>query len=287
MKPISSTARARKNRKVCFICGAGHSGSTLLGMVLGSHADCFYAGEASKTRYLDDPDKPVHKRQCKLCGPNCRIWADFTVECHDDLYEQITAKVGRSVVIDSTKNVNWIRSQLSALELTEALPYVIFLQRDGRAVLNSRVRKYPQKCAEEQIRAWVELIEATKELYETLAVPKMIVRYERFATDPLRTTREICAFLGLEFDCEMLAFHRHEHHPLGGNNGTQYQVARHLPLVQERPWFTIGEGSPDYYEQHEVGIKLDLRWQSELRRGHLDMFEQIAGDFNEPMSWEG
>ncbi|NJL20821.1 MAG: sulfotransferase [Leptolyngbyaceae cyanobacterium SM1_3_5] len=48
---------SRISKKVCFIAGAGHSGSTLLGFILGSHSQGFYCGEAAKTRYLQDDSK--------------------------------------------------------------------------------------------------------------------------------------------------------------------------------------------------------------------------------------
>ena len=53
-----------------WIIGAGHSGSTLLGMMLGAHSSVFYAGEAKKSVFLGDPTKPKRKRECKLCGPS-------------------------------------------------------------------------------------------------------------------------------------------------------------------------------------------------------------------------
>ena len=58
----------RANRQVVWIGGAGHSGSTLLGLCLGSHPDMLYAGEAKKSALLGDPSKPLKKRACKLCG---------------------------------------------------------------------------------------------------------------------------------------------------------------------------------------------------------------------------
>ncbi|NEQ24618.1 MAG: sulfotransferase, partial [Microcoleus sp. SIO2G3] len=69
----------RLSKKACFIAGAGHSGSTLLGFILGSHSQGFYCGEAAKSRYLQDDSKKLIKRVCKLCGENCQIWGDFQV----------------------------------------------------------------------------------------------------------------------------------------------------------------------------------------------------------------
>jgi len=255
----------------------------MLGMVLGSHSDCFYAGEAEKTRFFGDQTKPARKRHCKLCGPGCPVWSDFEVGPSSTLYHSISSKTRKSVVIDSTKSVEWIRWRISEVASSGARPIFLFLQRDGRAVLNSRIRKYPQRGVEEQIRAWIERIEETTALYDSLGIPKKIVRYETFATEPERTTREICEVLGLDYEPEMLAFYEHEQHPLGGNNGAQFIVARQLG----RPLVRVGERSREYYEGHAAGIELDLRWKQELEEAHLDLFERVAGRENRPLRWEG
>ena len=51
----------RKNRVVVFVAGAGHSGSTLLGLALGAHPEIFYAGEANKSQLLSDANAPLRK----------------------------------------------------------------------------------------------------------------------------------------------------------------------------------------------------------------------------------
>lgn len=276
----------RTNQKVCFIGGAGHSGSTLLGFVLGSHRDCFYAGEAAKTRYLHNSRKKLKKRVCKLCGPNCPIWGNFFRTEQPDLYEQISRATGARTVIDSSKNLDWIAAHIQELKGLPATPYFIFLQRDGRAVINSRVRKYPEKPLTEQIKKWVEKIRATAAFFERLDVPKLIVRYEEFATRPEGTTRQICDFLGISYQTGMLEFYRHQHHPLGGNNGTQYLVARHHGPNPERPYTELASRSRDYYQNHAPEIRLDLRWKTELDGEVLDLFEQMAGPDNDAMRWE-
>ncbi|MEJ2251088.1 MAG: hypothetical protein P8Y97_15725 [Candidatus Lokiarchaeota archaeon] len=57
-----------KLNKVCFISGAPHSGSTLLGLILGSHSKSFYAGEANKTRFIgnDKINGPNEDKACKI-----------------------------------------------------------------------------------------------------------------------------------------------------------------------------------------------------------------------------
>ena len=274
----------RTRTKVCFIGGAGHSGSTLLGMILGSHSLCFYAGEAAKSRFLGDSNRVLRKRVCKLCGAQCPVWGDFEVTENPDLYEQIARRVGAPLVVDSSKDLEWVAGHLARPSESAALPYYIFLHRDGRAVINSRVRKYPNVDAAVHIERWTDQIRRSQAFYEGFDRPKLIVRYEALATDPAGVTQTICDFLGIPFEAEMLAFYRHAHHPLGGNNGTQFLVARHQGL-------SVDLAAPDarhgcYYENHRAEIQLDLRWETELGPEALRLFERLAGPDNAPFQWD-
>src|SRR5262245_43131186 len=132
----------RRNDMVVAICGAGHSGSTLLGLVLGSHSQAAYAGEA-KRRYSGVVNTPPQKKHCKICGERCEIWQHVpTSSSPSELYELCARATGRPDVSDSSKEVEWLCAR--AVELDAArIPYkLVYLTRDGRGVLNSRLRKY-------------------------------------------------------------------------------------------------------------------------------------------------
>lgn len=81
----------RANTAVVFMGAARYSGSTLLGVLLGGHPLIFYAGEARKTWNFDNPAVPHERRVCRLCGPECGVWGDFSVEPGQDLYEMLLA----------------------------------------------------------------------------------------------------------------------------------------------------------------------------------------------------
>lgn len=271
----------RTNHTTIFIAGAGHSGSTLLGLLLGSHPESFYAGEAAKTRFLGDDRKPEHKRVCKLCGPDCPVWGDFSVATSPDLYEQLAQRTRAKVVIDSTKNLTWLDTQTNAVRNHGGQPALIFLQRDGRAVINSRVRKYPERDLETLIVSWVQRMQETQVLFDVFDGPKTKVRYEELASAPSKTLRLICQRLGVPFDPAMLDFASHEHHVLGGNNGTQWQVGRRL----DETFVKLSDRTRGYYGDHPEGIVLDLRWVDELPVKALRMFEEIAGACNAELAW--
>ncbi len=279
MNPASRTLQ-----QSIVICGAGHSGSTLLGLILGSHSSCFYCGEAAKIRYLGDGRKAPRKRVCKLCGEGCPLWSSFSWDRGAPLYAQISITTGRPVVIDSTKNVAWIGERLAELERPPAL---IFLERDGRAVINSRIRKYPDRPVERLIDDWRVQIERTQELYEAFRGRRCRLRYEELASDAEGVVRRLCGLLELPFEPAMLAFERHEHHPLGGNNGAQYLVARSRFEDPGAAFVELLPRNRRYYLEHEAAIRLDLRWRSELAPRHRSLFERLAGDVNRDLRWEG
>lgn len=269
----------RSNRLAVALCGAGHSGSTLLGLVLGSHSRCFYAGEAKKSLYLGDPSKPLRKRACKICGEGCAIWSRFAPE--PDVYDALSRLTGRDVVVDSTKDVSWIRAQRETLRAAGVPQRLVFLTRDGRAVVNSRLRKEPGRDPIELVDAWAAQIRATRALVQEHDEAALQVRYEELATEPERVVRRITAHLGLDFEPEMLRYEAHVHHPLGGNTGTQSLLARPPGVAREVP-----ERSRAFYEPLRGGFHLDLRWREELSAEALAMFEARAGALNEPFRWE-
>ncbi|MCL1465829.1 sulfotransferase [Argonema galeatum] len=273
-------------KKAVFICGAGHSGSTLLGLILGSHSDCFYCGEGQKTNFLQNQTKAISKRVCKICGANCPVWSDLKLSERVNLYEQISAKAQKPIIIDSSKGRQWLQKQLESLKNTDIKQYLIFLQRDGRAVINSRITKYPEKNFKYLIEEWVAKGQMTNELFNNFDHKKIKIRYEVLATQPESVTQKLCNFLDIEYQPEMLKYYEHEHHPLGGNNGTQFLVAKAQREKIKDPFVKVGEYKKDYYENHELGIKLDLRWQKELDPSVERLFEEMAGKENAEMKWE-
>ena len=265
------------------ICGAGHSGSTLLGMVLGTAPDAFYVGEGAKIRYLHDAKKPLKKRVCKICGEPCPVWSQFHWNRDEPLYGQIARHTGASIIVDSTKNPEWINDRTAELAQSGGRSVLVLLLRDGRAVINSRLRKYPERDPQQQIADWMAQVDRSEALYEGFAGPKIRVHYEDFASDPETVTRSICEAAGISYHPEMLDFSSRPQHPLGGNNGTQFLVAREQS--PDESFVSLPSRTRDYYKDHPAGISLDLRWKRELKPEHAALFEQIAGRFNASLKW--
>lgn len=274
----------RHCEKVVFIGGAGHSGSTLLGLMVGASPSVFYAGEARKSLFLGDETKPLKKRVCKLCGPSCRVWGDLDIPGDVDLYEALARRTGRPVVVDSTKNLAWIERQLAALEGTGASRLLLFLARDGRAVVNSRRRKYPATSIREHATDWVAQIRATEALAARFPGEVLRLRYEELASDTEPTLRRVASFAGVAFTPAMLAPWTTEQHPLGGNNGTQFLFARERAPGDGVVELT--EKTREHYGAHPRGVVLDLRWKRELSAEARAEFDAVAGETNAPYAWD-
>lgn len=281
---LGSKYQVTKN-KVIFICGAGHSGSTLLGMILGSHSHCFYTGEALKTSYFHKDQTPIRKRMCKFCGFDCPVWSKLDLNKSTDIYTQLMAITHKPVVIDSTKRIAWLQQKISEVISNNITPYLIFIQRDGRAVVNSRIRKSPDQDIAEIITAWVQKIRETEELFTAFPQQKIKIRYEELATKPDSIINHLCDFLELPYESSMRNYYDHEHHPLGGNSGTQSLVLKAQPQEFSSPLISRFETQEDYYQEHPPDIKLDLRWQTELSPEAIALFETIAGGVNQAYQW--
>ncbi|MBD3211277.1 MAG: sulfotransferase family protein [Candidatus Lokiarchaeota archaeon] len=270
----------RSNNKVVFICGAPHSGSTLLGLILGSHPETFYAGEANKSRFLNSMDPKMEDRFCKICGPECHIWGNYDNSFERDFYEQLTRLTDKEIIIDSTKKVDWLKKRSEELDEKEVKQYLIYIMRDGRAVINSRLRKYPDTAINELISNWKDHVIVTNEFFNNFKQNKIKIHYEELAISPEDVIKTLCEFLNIAYFDKMIQYYDHEQHPLGGNTGTQSLILKAQENKKTDSVIRLSLRNKDYYSEHPLGIKLDLRWKKELDPKIKQLFDQEAGSLN-------
>jgi hypothetical protein len=283
--PAGRVFGRRANKRIVFIGAVGYSGSTLLGVMLGAHPLIFYAGEARKASYFDDPDAPIKDRVCRLCGPGCPVWGELRVAPGEDLYEMLARRTRRPIVFDSSKRVEWIRSQVAALRDVVPL-WLIVLTRDGRAVLSSNLRKEPEISAHEYAATWVKNVRGVEELAVDWPGPVHRVRYEDLALRPEPTLRTLAEFLDVSFDPAMLDPWDSVHHPLGGNDGPLLILLRERRSSAVTGVINTDGKTCDWYGAHPRGIVLDLRWKHELSTDALAVFEEVAGEINRAYAWQ-
>lgn len=268
---------------VGLIGGAGHSGSTLLGLVLGAHPRVFYAGEANKSLGLGDPAVKLRKRTCKVCGEGCAVWSKIRGG-QEDLHEALAAITERPIVVDSTKSLAWLEAQSARLAAKDVKLVLFFLGRDGRAVLASSLRKRPETSARAHATEWARQIADTSAFAARFPGEVVRLRYEELATRTSETIARCCAALGIEPADAMQAPWTSEQHPLGGNAGTQSLLEGARTRAGET--HGISGDKRAYYEQHPRSIVLDQRWRRELSAEALAEFEAVAGETNRAFAWD-
>lgn len=299
-------------KKVVCLLGTGHCGSTLLDLLIGSHSQVFSLGEFhSIYRKVREMGKGGNPRLCVVCQDECEFWnkqaSPFVLNLYYSRKTLLNAVVGKAaryiynpyhfifkwsgkpVIVDSSKHPGWFRSQFSPRYAAYGIDqYLIYICRDGRAVVNSYLRKYPERGVKRITETWMEQVHSMNAYYDHFPEDrKMKVHYEALASDPEGTMRTVCERLGLEYESRMLRYWEHEHHHIGGNAGTARMIVKYREQQSQQcnqEWLEKHKGYFDnqYYERQGLNIKLDERWKSEFSPENLEIFESLAGELNQP-----
>jgi hypothetical protein len=305
-------------KKVVSIIGSGRTGSTLLMLILGSHPACFALGELSKLYRYYKTGKPL----CGICQGSCEFWNQYFTESELDQltsilgntrlnpliplslekkvrkilnqeqvfnpYSAIFAKLNKQVLIDSSKEVDWVKERYQAPEFTSGKieNYLIHTVRDGRAVMSSKLRITPKLTATEFSHQWVKRIRETNEFFDQFPPErKMIVSYEKFITQNQETLQQLCQLLQIDFIPEMAQYWQHDHHLVAGNTGTRSLILKYRNEEATQVQTQVQKRQGNYYDNMGLQLKLDLRWKDELSLEQLEEFNRIAGDLNKPYEW--
>lgn len=262
-----------------YILGAGHCGSTLLNLLLNGHSQILGLSEVETIgRYItaedEVSDNPLHTdfwqevKQCyetnaetawlkldiahpsrkQLCAWSAEEMARW-VRTNELLFACIAKKSGARILVDASKS--WQRLYLLRRSGLFNIK-VIHLVRDGRAVINSYIRKYGDFNI--AIRRWMSPSILAFYLRTKFQKKDWInIKYEKVACETEKTLQNICIFLGIKFEPRMLSYRKSPYVGVGGNR---------------------------MRDQRDECIFLDERWQYELGRSHLFKFVVIGGLLN-------
>jgi hypothetical protein len=167
---------------MAFICGCGHSGTTLVATILSQHPRLYvplYESEA----FLDERLAP--QRLGKLVAE--------------------AEAAGKTMIVEKTprhiRKIDVIRRAIPGARF-------IVLVRDGRDVTASIAQRYPGNFTH-GIARWV--FDNNIALSLRGSPDALIVRYEDLVVDPARAVAGICAFLEIEYHESMLSYHEQPH----------------------------------------------------------------------------
>lgn len=218
--------------KLVYITGLGHSGSTLLDLLISGHDQAFSVGEAKN---FNPRLAPATNCSCEVKRVlDCPFWArvgaalrtasgiglpelDLTatsrskfIEHNVAFYRAVQSVVGKRVIVDSSKSPSRL------LRLSEAGCFDVFpihLLRRPHGVVYSNVKKG---------RGWFHCaLGYSKNFRRARAALRgrdhAVVRYERLASEPASVLRELMPRIGLQFDERQLEWTGRERHNCGGN----------------------------------------------------------------------
>ncbi|MDY7008786.1 MAG: sulfotransferase [Cyanobacteriota bacterium] len=290
--------------KILFVLGTPACGSTLLSLMLDSHPQCFTVGELSNLPRLYQNKKRI----CSICEDRCNFWDRqfsqkelqklsrglanvrispaiplkvdkfFREIVNDEIfrpYSVIAAKTPANILVDSTKTIYWISEMLQRKEIQKEFDiYLLHLVRDGRAVLNSYIRKRRNKNIEYLSNFWLNRVTNNEIFFEKFSLGhKMLLRYEELATMPQEKLQEICNFLGIEYSMEMIPYWKYEHHIISGNSKTNSLANKYRNRKE------------DSQNLNDFSVKINLNWRQKLREDTIQEFYAIIGDRNKPYEW--
>jgi hypothetical protein len=200
-------AKARTGERLvpapAFVLSTVRSGSTLLRVVLDSHPDIFAPHEL----HLRDIDVALASTYVERSLAEAGLDAEgLRFLLWDRLLHRELAASGKTQLVNKTPNDVFIADRILACWPDARF---IFLLRHPGAIERSRQETRPQDTPErnaEMVRRYGDALEAARRTY-----PGLTIRYEDLAGDPERTTREVCAFLGLEWTADMLEYGRFDH----------------------------------------------------------------------------
>ncbi|MFY8148131.1 MAG: sulfotransferase [Prochlorococcaceae cyanobacterium] len=255
--PANASGSESQPLRVLYITSRGHSGSTLLDLLLSGHSAITSVGEikmlpaADSSRKLCschglDPQECPWWRQVQdhLVQSTGLRFEDLQLESVDPwvnhrhnlaLYESVAAVSGCRTIVDSSKNLPRLQDLLQGVELYggyEVLP--IHLLRGPLGVVHSYVRKSKVRSPEELAELCYNYIKSCSKADELLHQrPHLLVRYERLAARPRQELMRLMEVIGLPFEEAQMDWGRG---PRRNLNGNEMRFRAGGPIRPDRSW---------------------------------------------------
>ncbi|XRQ15604.1 sulfotransferase family protein [Actinomadura welshii] len=218
-----------------FLLCSVRSGSTLLRVLLNSHSQ-IRAPHELHLRHLRV--KPGRSFTHDIMGELGLDVPELEYMLWDSVLAYELNRSGKSLIVDKTPS-----NALMWRRLASAWPEAryIFLLRHPASIVESVLARRKNSVREKvvpEILRYAEHIEAARS-----ELPGITVRYEELTAEPEQVTKEICSYLGVEWEPGMLEYGKGSHGPYRAVFGDwgeklksgEIQAARPLPADDEVP----------------------------------------------------
>lgn len=186
-----------------FVCGCGHSGTTLIATILASHPDVYLPFEETNVFFK---------------------WTPLALYRYSKL-KRAAFRAGKSALLEKTprhvRRVDRIR------RLVPGAKFVMPV-RDGRDSVASLTRRLGDASA--SLDRWIS--DNSLVLAERGSADVLIYRYEDLVEDPEAIVSKICAFLALSFRPNLLDYHRNPQRWLTSDASPKHADLRNRQINQ-------------------------------------------------------
>jgi hypothetical protein len=210
-------------QRLVYIAGLGHSGTTLLDLLLGVHPQVVGLGELYHVAHPSSRDAQFASYcSCGHHASTCPFWAALspalqnirTVEAgYERILEHLRQWAGPDIVaVDSSAGMWRILPYLKQhYEL-----HLLLITRDFRSWMYSRTQRMRQPMAYFALRWWLENLKLRHNL-QRAGLRYMGIGYEELIFQPEYLLERICAYLQIDFHPDMVLPYRSGSHIISGN----------------------------------------------------------------------
>jgi hypothetical protein len=241
--------------ELLYILGPGHCGSTLLNLCLDKHSSVIgvseiitlnrkipgWSGEENilESNFWSKVDSLMQDKHgialseipFSLKAKVSKLPHNLFLQYNKFALEAILEIAGKSIVADASKNPKrldiLLRSPLFKVR-------VIYLVRDGRAIVHAYRRKYGNWLV-----GWFNLMRtenAANNLKSQYGSDNWLtIRYEDMVTNLEDTLKTVCKFSGIKFESNMLLPDTKNFNGLGGNRLRKYPIK---DIILDNAWKT-------------------------------------------------
>lgn len=239
-------------RKVAYIFSFGHSGSTLLSLILEQHQKTVSIGEFNSfSAKLDG----LHERYC-TCGelvPDCTLWKSVYQSCKNKLPNNLKEQYGLlldsfannfpddAVMVDSSKVIKNLM-QLQTLDDVDLR--VIYLVKDFRSFLISTKRKALKRGESfgllkslKYALIWHRDNQYNLNYLEQQGISHLKIGYEELCLYSQEANKTLFEFLGLESLEDSINIQGSQGHMIFGNR-MRRDPKKNMVVKYDSSWFT-------------------------------------------------
>ena len=245
-----------------LIRGLGHSGSTLLDLILGAHPSVVGLGEASRVLLSSSADefasyqlndwRSVYNKPC-TCGSmldECELWSRFFSNWPNRRKESFEDEFSRLISPLSNHSIDWIvesyQSDERLLDLHRSVRpvRVIHLTRDVRSWIHSEARRGVSRFGRGRsvgwrgLQRWVRVNWKLEKKLRQSSLQSFRLGYEELALAPEASLRLLCDWLKIDFCWDMMQPKDFSSSHIIAGNRMRYLAGRRNRIEYDGAWLS-------------------------------------------------